>query len=61
MLSLKNRRRDFTAVFQQLMGGYRGDGARFFSDVHRRRTRGSKHKLQKHKFPQSSHKRKKIL
>lgn len=60
LLSLKNRRRDFTALFQQLMGGYRGDGARCFSDVHGRGTRGSRHKLQKEKFQQSIHKRKKI-
>lgn len=59
LLSLKNRR-DFTAVFQQLMGGYRGDRARFFSDVHGRRARGSRHKLQKEKFQQSIRKRKKI-
>lgn len=55
LLSLKNRR-DFTAVFQQWMGGYGGDRARFFSDVHGRRTRGSRHKLQKKKFQQSIHK-----
>ncbi|KAK4824813.1 hypothetical protein QYF61_019663 [Mycteria americana] len=42
-----NRRRNFTAVFQYLMGGYRVDGARFFSDVHSKSTRGNRRKLQK--------------
>lgn len=31
-------------------GGYRGDGTRHFSDMHRERTRGNGHKLEQRKL-----------
>lgn len=52
LFSLKNTRLrgDIIAVYSNLMGGYREQGARLFLKVHRDRARDNKHKLEHGKF-----------
>ena len=52
LFSLKNTRLrgDLIAVYSNLMGGYREDGARLFLKVHRDRARDNRHKLEHGEF-----------
>lgn len=50
LFSLEKRRRDLSAVYNYLRGGYRDNRTRVFLRVHSDRTRGNRYKLQHRKF-----------
>lgn len=50
LFSLEKRRRDLSAVYNYLRGGYRDNRTRVFLRVHSDRTRGNRHKLGHGKF-----------
>lgn len=50
LFSLEKTQVDLDAVFYSLKGSYRKGRTRFFSEVHRERTRGKGHMLQQEKF-----------
>lgn len=50
LFSLEKRRRDLSAVYSYLRGGYRDNRTRVVLRVHSDRTRGTRYKLQHRKF-----------
>lgn len=50
MFNLKKAEPELTAVLESLKGGFRGDGADFFSERHHERMRSNRHGLLQGKF-----------